>query len=211
MPPLHPMRATGPSFYVLITLLSGVNLLSQHAAADMPPFLGVSLPQLQLRTTEHVKEPGTAYGSYGPDDQQSCTGLKLSHEQEPPTCMGDQALPEGHQEEPPAEPSSCLEPQPHPLAVTMGSRAAARRLQQAGTTTLRPNSAPTRCLDTLGNYVSPQEQLPLTQCKRHKHTTDPPCVSLDCCMYGCHCCRISMPAGAAAIHLNGPCMDTPPA
>jgi hypothetical protein len=41
----------------------------------------------------------------------------------------------------------------HPLAVPFSSGAAARRLQQAGTT-LQPNSAPTRCLDTLGNYTN---------------------------------------------------------
>jgi hypothetical protein len=46
-----------------------------------------------------------------------------------------------------------LQPQ-QPFAVPFGSGAAARRLQQAGTTTLQPNSAPTRCLDTSSNYTN---------------------------------------------------------
>jgi hypothetical protein len=55
------------------------------------------------------------------------------------------------QEQPVEDPSSSTGLHPRGRRLTSSS-GAIRKLQQAGTTTLRPSSTPTRCLDTLGVY-----------------------------------------------------------
>jgi hypothetical protein len=145
------MPATVSIIYLLISLGLVLHFPGQHAAVHALSHGGVSAPvlHLPLETTEQVEGLSTLYSSYEAAGQKSCIGLTLNHDQEPATCGGHGA----QQTEMPGDPSSNLDAPLQPLAVPMDSSAAARRLQQVGSTTLRPNSATTRCLDTLNNYA----------------------------------------------------------
>lgn len=142
------MQKSGLCLNLFGAFLLGVHLLCQHAAAQLPEISGVA-PQQSMVEAQHLCQHSTAYGSRETAGEQSCVDVSLG------TALGSSTRGGAYDRHTaaPVERCSGAEAHKNAVALPMWSRAAARRLQQPGTTTLRPLSATTQCLDTNNIYL----------------------------------------------------------